>query len=143
MRISILALTVSLLTIWSVTEAAMLSKEQPAVIQAVAPLFPVPSKGPYAMGSVVVEVAIDASGAVTEAQAVKGHPFLYSAAEKAAQRWLFASTSELAKVRTVRLTFVFKFMDDDIPDEGLSPIFMPPYQVEVRRIVPILKLQGS
>jgi hypothetical protein len=123
-----------------VTEA---SPNQPVVIKAVAPLFPVPGKSSYAVGSVAVEIQIDARGTVIKAQAVQGHPFLYPASEKAAQRWLFASTAAETKVRTVRLTFVFKMMDDQITEEDLSPIFMPPYQIEVRRKVSMIETRET
>ena len=114
------------------------SSTQPSVIRAVAPLFPVPDKG-YAMGSVIVEIQINASGSVIKAHAVQGHPFLYSTSEKAALRWLFMSTAAETKVRTMRLTFIFKVMDGRIAEEDLSPLFMPPYQIEVRRMVPIIE----
>jgi len=114
------------------------SSAQPSVIRAVAPLFPVPDKG-YAVGSVIVEIQISANGSVITAHAVQGHPFLYSASEKAALRWLFATTAVETKVRTTRLTFIFKVLDGRIAEEDLSPLFMPPYQIEVRRMVPIIE----
>ena len=65
--------------------------EQLAVVRAVAPVFPVPEKGGYAVGSVIVQTEVNADGVVTTARAVQGHPFLYHAAENAAKRRLFAS----------------------------------------------------
>jgi hypothetical protein len=117
--------------------------EQPAVMKAVAPQFPIPNKSSYAVGSVIVEIQIDARGLVTKAKAVQGHPFLYSASEKAAQRWLFAPTSAESKVRMARLTFVFKMVEDPISEEDLSPIFMPPYQIEVRRTVSVIETRET
>ena len=107
--------------------------EGPAVIQAVAPIFPLPDKGNIAVGTVVVEVRLDSQGVVTWAKAVQGHPALYSACERAAKRWLFAVVSDSAP-RTVRLTFVFRIMDAPTPQEDLGPIFSLPYKVEIRSI---------
>jgi hypothetical protein len=105
--------------------------EGPAVIQAVAPIFPIPDKGNIAMGSVIVEVQIDSKGTVTEAKAVQGHPNLYPVSERAAKRWLFAAAPD-SRLRTVRLTFVFRVMDVLVPAEDLGPIFSPPCKVEIR-----------
>jgi TonB family protein len=116
--------------------------EQPVVTRAVAPHFPSRDKSGYAVGSVIVEIQIDAGGVVIKAQAVQGHPLLFSASEKAAQRWLFAPAAE-TKVRTARLTFVFKIMDEDTTDEDLSPIFMPPYKIEVRRKVSLVERRDT
>jgi hypothetical protein len=115
------------------------SVEQPSVTRAVAPLFPIPKdKSFYAVGSVNVEIQIDARGIVIKARAVQGHPFLYAASEKAAQRWLFAPASGETKIRTARLTFVFKMIEDPITEEDLSSIFLPPHQIEVRRKTPVI-----
>ncbi len=112
--------------------------EQLAVVRAVAPAFPVPEKGGYAVGSVIVQTEVNADGVVTTARAVQGRPFLYHAAENAAKRWLFASIVGESRVRSVRLKFIFKIMDDGTPEADLSPAYIPPFQVEVRRIVPVI-----
>lgn len=117
--------------------SAAQSCEQPAVVRAVAPVFSLPAKGPYAVGSVIVEIEVNAAGVVTTARAVQGHPLLYPAAENAAKRWLFASISEDSKVRSLRLKFIFKIMDDETTEADLSPVYTPPFQVEVRQLVPV------
>ncbi|MGH9928171.1 MAG: energy transducer TonB [Pyrinomonadaceae bacterium] len=106
--------------------------EQLAVVRAVAPVFPVPEKGGYAVGSVIVEIKVNAAGVVTTARAVQGHPFLYHAAENAAKRWLFASSVGEPGTRPVRLKFTFKIMDDETSEADLSPVYTPPFQFEVR-----------
>ena len=116
---------------------------QPSVVRAVPPIFPLPEGGPNAMGAVVMEVQIAASGQVVEVKAVRGHPALYPVAGKAARRWLFSPVEEQTKVRTVRLTFMFKFMDEGTPDEDLLPLFEPPYQIEVRRIIPTIETRNT
>lgn len=113
--------------------------DQPPVVRAVPPIFPLPEGGPNAMGSVVVEARVAAGGGVIEARALQGHPALYRAAEAAARRWLFSPLAGQGKVRTVRLTFAFKFMDEGTPDEDLLPLFEPPYRIEVRRVLPTVK----
>ena len=112
---------------------------RPSVVRAVPPVFPLPEGGPNAMGSVVVEARVAASGEVVEAKATHGHPALYRAAETAARRWLFSPLAGQNKVRAVRLTFVFKFMDEGASEEDLLPLFEPPYRIEVRRILPAIK----
>jgi hypothetical protein len=111
--------------------------EGPAVIQAVAPIFPLPDKGNIAVGSVAVEVQLDSKGAVTRAKAFQGHPDLYPVCERAAKRWLFAAAPD-SDARTVRLTFVFRIVDVLTQEEDLGPIFSLPYKVEIRSIGRIL-----
>jgi hypothetical protein len=107
--------------------------ESPAVLQAIAPAFPIPDKGNIAAGGVVVEVHVDSRGTVTQAKAVSGHPDLYSLCERAAKRWLFAAAPD-SHLRIVRLTFVFRIMDVLTPPEELGTIFSFPYKVEIRSI---------
>src|SRR5258705_5556270 len=94
----------------SMTPLHAQSVESPAVIQAVAQVFPIPDQGGIAVGSVIVEVQIDSKGAVIRAKAVQGHPNLYPVCERAAKRWLFAVGPD-SNARTLRLTFVFRIMD--------------------------------
>jgi TonB family protein len=56
------------------------------------PAYPKVARATAVSGAVNVQVLIDRKGAVTQAKAVSGHPFLRSAAEKAALRARFAST---------------------------------------------------
>jgi hypothetical protein len=117
----------------SMTPVHARSVESPAVIQAVAPIFPIPNKGNIAVGNVIVEVQLDSKGMVIQAKAVQGHPNLYPVCERAARRWLFAAGPD-SNSRTVRLTFVFRIMDVLTPPEELGPIFSLPYKVEIRSI---------
>lgn len=107
------------------------SIDGPSVIQAVAPIFPIPDKGNIAVGSVAVEVQLDSKGVVTQAKAVQGHPDLFLVCESAAKRWVFAASPD-SDVRTVRLTFVFRVMEDPTPEQDLGPIFLLPYKIEIR-----------
>jgi TonB family protein len=108
------------------------------VISAVAPTYPVAiigGVGPFDLsGEVFVNVDIDEVGDVLSARAPGGHPMLQQLASKAAKRWKFAPAVKGAGTRTVRLHFIFRTLPRGTSDEELSPIFMPPYSVEVRRI---------
>src|SRR5919205_3047221 len=121
--------------IFSSSPAVAGVSERPSVVRAVPPLFPLPAGGPNATGAVVVEARVAAGGGVVEAKAIRGHPALYHVAEAAARRWLFSPLAGQNEVRTVRLTFVFKLMDEGTPDQDLLPLFEPPYRVEVRRVL--------
>ena len=114
-----------------------------SVVRAVPPVFPVPQNGKHAMGTVVVEVKIDSSGKVIAAQTVTGHPDLRQVSEKAAQRWNFDEAAEATKVRSVKLTFMFRLMDEEATDEELVAVFEPPYRIEVRRRLLTIKTRST
>jgi hypothetical protein len=118
------------------------SIEGPAVMRAVAPIFPLPDKGNIAVGTVVVEVRLDDLGVVTWAKAVQGHPALYPVCERAAKRWLFAAGPN-SDARIVRVTFVFRIMDTPTPQEDLGPIFSLPYKVEIRSIGRLVRTRDT
>ena len=138
-RNSGLLFAVLIFAIFSSSLAVAQVADRPSVVRAVPPVFPLPAGGPNAMGSVVVEARVAASGDVIEAKAIQGHPALYHVAEVATRRWLFSPLAGQNEVRTVRLTFVFKLMDEGTSDEDLLPLFEPPYRVEVRRVLPTIK----
>ncbi len=117
--------------------------ERASVVRAVPPVFPIPQDGKNAMGAVVVEVKIDSSGKVIDAQTVTGHPALRHVAEKAAQRWVFNESTNAANSRSVRLTFMFRLMDEKVADEELVPVFEPPYRIEVRRRLPTISVRST
>lgn len=118
----------------SIKASAQSEEAGPQVVQAYSAIYPNVAAAARASGSVVVEAKVDSSGKVTSTSIVEGIPLLGVAAEKSARRWVF--TPEDAKTRTVRLTFTFKLMSDDAPADELLPIFLPPYQIEVRRALP-------
>jgi len=123
-----------------VTKTEAQTVEQPSVMRAVVPVFPhhATEMGPWAMGSVILEAQVNHKGDVIDVHAVSGHPLLYKVSENAIRRWLFAPCSDKSKARSVRLKFIFKLMDEGTAEEDLSPIFTPPYQIEVRRILPLI-----
>jgi len=102
-----------------------------AVVAAVAPLYPPIAAAAHAIGDVTVGVKIDASGKVTSAHAVTGHPLLQAVSVTAARRWKFVSATESNAERTVRLTFTFLQDETHLPDDERTAVFLPPYKVQV------------
>jgi TonB family protein len=86
----------------SVTWGGVVTKAQPR--------YPPSAKRYSISGPVDVRVTISATGRVTEARAIGGHPLLRGAAEEAARQWVFKPTMlKGVPVETqVVLTFVFK-----------------------------------
>lgn len=72
------------------------------VISKPAPPYPAVAKAARASGQVVVEITVDESGRVVEAQAVSGHPLLRHAAVEAARKATFSPT--LAEGRPVKVS---------------------------------------
>jgi TonB family protein len=110
---------------------ALLSGPGKAVIPkaAVTPNYPPLAALARVSGNVVIRVGIDASGNVTKAELVSGHPLLAKAALDAARRWRFER--EPIQSRTTEVEFEFVML----PERSASNIettFFPPGKVEVR-----------
>lgn len=106
--------------------------EQPAVILAVAPVYPSLVGSPDISGRVDIKLEVNKTGNVISAQAINGPPLLRKSSEQTARRWRFAPTTSEVEVRTVSITFLFRIMPNNTSAEDLTPIFTPPYQVEIR-----------
>jgi TonB family protein len=112
------------------------STEQPAVITAVAPTFPPIAVASNTSGKAVIEVEINAAGEVTSTRIIDGHPLFRRATnfmEAVAKRWRFAPANG-AGVRTAKLTFIFSIVPKGTPESERTPVFTPPYQVEVKHL---------
>ena len=109
-----------------------LSFDQPSVVSAAAPAYPVLAVASNTGGTVKLEVEINAAGEVTSVRTIDGHSLLRQTAERTARRWRFAPDAGALKARTVVLTFVFRIMPMNTGAEELTPMFIPPYEVEVR-----------
>jgi hypothetical protein len=110
------------------------SINKPRVISAVSPVYPVLAAVANIGGIVEIEVKVSNLGDVSSVQAVQGHSLLRQAAESAARRWRFERSDNTSEVRVLSLIFVFRIMQKDtIPDE-LTPVFEPPYQLEIRHL---------
>jgi TonB family protein len=105
--------------------------DEPAVVAAVAPTYPVIAAAAKASGDVNVDVTIDSSGNVSSARAVNAHALLKNICEATARRWKFAPTKEPKSNRTARLIFTFREVADRVPEHERTPVFLPPYRVEV------------
>jgi len=122
---------------WSATE-------QPIVRTSSAPKYPPIAVPARAMGNVVVEVQIDAEGNVTSARALSGHPLLQKVSVDAAKGWRFAPSSERNNIRTAQLTFIFRVLANETDDRKVkSPVFLSPYQAEIKRATPTLDFTTS
>jgi TonB family protein len=104
----------------------------PEVVKAVIPIYPDVARAARLSGTVVVEVKINPDGSVASTRSVSGDELLYKATAISARRWIFTPADKQTKVRDANLTFIYKLMPVSTPVEELFPIFMPPYQVEIR-----------
>ena len=104
---------------------------QPAeVVSAVAPVYPVIALAAHGSGDVVVVADINKSGDVTSARALSGHNLLQKGSVEAARRWKFSTSNE--DHRQAELTFTFRIVPDKTAGVDRTPVFHPPYHVEVR-----------
>ena len=106
--------------------------EQPTVVSAVAPVFPAPAKAVRALGDVFVDVKIDGQGEVVSARHVDAHPLLRKTIEATARRWKFSPATKGEVRRKARLTFTFRLVPRGTYPLDTTPVFHPPYKVEIR-----------
>ena len=107
------------------------SEQSPKVVAAATPFYPPIAMAARAAGDVTVEVKVGADGKVLSAAASSGHPLLQQAGVLAARRWKFEPAVDGARVRTANLTFTFRLNDEKRPLQEITPVFMPPYRVEI------------
>lgn len=103
---------------------------------AIYPLFAILAKEG---GTVLIEVQIKPDGTVSEANVVDGHKLFRVVAQRSALNWVFNSVTDLTLLRTARLTFTFKLIPRTVNPAELLPVFMPPYGVEIRGMIPAQK----
>lgn len=106
------------------------------VVQAVAPTYPPLAASNKIEGTVIVEVKVDANGIVQSTKIIEGHKLLHRVAESFARRWIFNKDLAETSLRSTQIKFSFKLMPENTPEVELSPIFIPPYTVEIRGIKP-------
>jgi TonB family protein len=106
------------------------ASDSAAVVSAVAPVYPAIAQAANATGDVVVAVEINKSGAVASARAISGHTLLQKVSVEAARRWKFSASNE--EHRRAELTFSFRIVPDKTAAIDRTPVFYPPYRVEVR-----------
>ena len=104
-----------------------------AVRLAVAPAYPHIAITANTSGDVEVVAIVGKTGNVTQTRLLTGHPLLRQAAIDAAKRWKFQPGTD---GRQVNLSFSFRMEPKGTPAEDMTPIFAPPYHVEVRGKLP-------
>ena len=135
--LSVLTIIVSFLFM-SPTLSRSQSSEQISVVKAVAPVYPDMLAYENISGTIVVEAKVNSRGEVIASRSLGGDISLSELAEIGARKWIFASRDQPPIDRTVLLTFVFRIMPKETSADDLTPIFMPPYQIEVREVKPEL-----
>lgn len=101
--------------------------------RAVAPVYPPIAITANVSGDVKVVVTLDKAGSVTKVRIVSGNPLLRRAAMEAAKRWRFKPGADR---RHVHLFFLFQMVPRGTPAKEITPVFTPPYRVEVRAMLP-------
>lgn len=115
------------------------NSDSPAVISAVAPVYPAIAKAARIEGDIYVDVEVDRNGKVTSADARSASRLLRKIVEDTARRWSFSPAPNGEKKRKARLTFTFRIMPEKTPVTETTSIFYPPYKIEVRTIVIIVE----
>jgi TonB family protein len=130
MKIHLFCLILLVVIAASVNVSAQ-TTDGPTVVAAVAPIYPAIAAAAHASGDVNVDVKIDTTGRVASAHAVDGHALLKAVCEATARRWKFVPATEQKTERTARLTFTFREVDDHAAEIDRTPVFFPPYKVEI------------
>jgi TonB family protein len=133
------AITISVL-FWGLSTAGQTPQsdakvsDRPAVVSAVAPVYPAIALAMNAKGEVLIEVTIDAKGKVVSANVISGNDYLRDSSKKAAMKWQFDAVKEGPQTRATRLTFAYRRADATEPmhpGPEITAVFMPPYRVEL------------
>jgi TonB family protein len=135
-KLALISIVIALLSCPAIaqTSAQTSNSASPAVVSAVAAVYPPLARSAGVSGDVFVNVEIDRGGKVTSGSAERAQPLLQRASEDAARRWLFAPASKGENKRRARLTFSFVLMPGKTPYDEAAPIFYPPYRIEIRTV---------
>jgi len=112
----------------------------PAVRLAVAPKYPALTLAGRVHGEVTIRVTIQASGDVSDALVVEGHPMLRESALHAARQWKFAPGKTEERTTTLRFKFVV------LPETAVlssEVVFLPPNGFEIRQKPPSAGMQDG
>ncbi len=83
---------------------------QSSAIKKVQPSYPPIAKAAGAEGAVQVQITVNESGEVADAQVVSGHPLLRDPAIAAAKQWVFKPTEIGGQAKKVQGTLTFNFV---------------------------------
>lgn len=111
--------------------------EQPAVVAAVAPVYPFDASVAGASGDIYVDAEVGRDGRVVSVRAQGTPEALRRAAEEAARRWQFAPAPEGRQGRKAKLTFSFRHLPPNALNFDATPVFYPPYRIEVRHAIEV------
>jgi TonB family protein len=112
---------------------------KPLVMSAVAPAYPMEIKTSGRSGDFYVDVEVDRSGKVTSAKSPRTPEIIRNVIEEAAKRWQFAPSPNGPEARKTRLTFTFRNVPPTTSNFDSTPIFYPPYRIEVRNDLEIFR----
>jgi TonB family protein len=133
LAVPLLAIAVCALAVFAQSN----SSDSPAVISAVAPIYPPIARQARAASDTTVEIEVDREGKVTSTESKGGHPLFRKVAEEAARRWVFSAASTETK-RKVALTFSFRILPPKTSVHEATSVYYPPYKIEVRVLEPIV-----
>lgn len=104
----------------------------PRKLKHVAPAYPPEARAQGIEGMVILELTLDASGAITSVRTVKGHPLLEPAAVAAAKQWVFEPPKKAPALLTITVNFVLdkenvgaRIVSDDSPGAAKEPALRP------------------
>jgi TonB family protein len=102
------------------------------VLSAVAPIFPSVPSLTGTGGKIQLEVEVNTTGDVTGIKILEASlPGLRRDSEKAARQWKFSASPAATNPRRYVILFVFRMMPDEASPDELTPVFHPPYEIEV------------
>jgi TonB family protein len=105
------------------------------IIIAVAPTYPLGANMARVGGMVEVEIVVNDVGNVISTNGVdkKSSDYIVfgAASERAALKWKFIKTSNNIN-RKYTLSFYYKIMPPNTPNEDITTIYRSPYSIEVR-----------
>ena len=127
MRLRILLLVIGCSTLIAI--ACSHTRREVAAVSVVAPIYPVLAVATNTFGGADVAVTVDEGGSVSSATLQRGNPLFKASVLDAAGRWKFEPSGGSHQLT---LRFSFRLMAKDSVDADVTPIFMPPYQIEVR-----------
>jgi hypothetical protein len=112
--------------------ASVESSEELTVVAAVVPVYGAIARTAHVGGEATAEVVVDSKGTVKSVKTLGGHPLIASTAKEAAKHWVFTPSKDASADRKATLVFVFQMMPRCAPPADLTPIFYPPYKIQVR-----------
>ncbi|MCC6487563.1 MAG: hypothetical protein IT364_08675 [Candidatus Hydrogenedentes bacterium] len=118
---------------------ALIAQQESAVRlkKAIVPIYPALAVQARVSGEVVATLNIDAAGTVRSVSCTEGNRLLCRLLDRETMSgWLFSPAIGSESRRTIAVKLRFQLMPTGTRAQELTPIFFPPYEVEVRREIP-------